>query len=211
MNVAPPSWIQTMLNSIDSFCHQLAYKNISVMFFFFCCCFFEQTFCQVLIWKHYIFRFWFSVNANKKRPPALCGSATPKTARPVKPLLSWQHFACACMWGFLSVCACICCILGEWQAQLFVVIWCMTRFTHAHTHTHAGQSTKQKALWERLGWHICVCVCLRMETVNMKCVCVCTLGRRGSPWHSRNKIRPSNTLNYKTSLWKKRKNVFNFH
>lgn len=156
MNVAPPSWIQTMLNSIDSFCHQLAYKNISVMFFFFCCCFFEQTFCQVLIWKH-IFWFWFSVIANKKRPPALCGSATPKTARPVKPLLSWQHFACACMWGFLSVCACICCILGEWQAQLFVVIWCMTRFTHAHTHTQDNQQNKRHSGNDWGGIYVCVC------------------------------------------------------
>lgn len=181
------------------------------MFFFFCCCFLN---------KHFV-RFWFEniifsdfgfLSTPTKNVLLRCVVEQPQRQPGRSNLCCHGNIshvrACEV---FLSVCACICCILGEWQAQLFVVIWCMTRFTHAHTHTHAGQSTKQKALWERLGWHICVCVCLRMETVNMKCVCVCTLGRRGSPWHSRNKIRPSNTLNYKTSLWKKRKNVFNFH
>lgn len=210
MNVAPPPaefrqcWTQSTLSAINW--HIKTFQSC----FFFLLLFFWTNILSGSDLKTLYFPILVFCHRQQKTSSCAVWFSNPKDSQAGQTFVVMATFR-MCVHVRFFECVCVH-LLYSWR-MTGTVVCCHLMYDaiHTRTHTHAGQSTKQKALWERLGWHICVCVCLRMETVNMKCVCVCTLGRRGSPWHSRNKIRPSNTLNYKTSLWKKRKNVFNFH
>ena len=155
MNVAPPSWIHTMLNSIDSFCHQLAYKNISVMVFF--CCFLNKHLSGSDL-KTLYFDFGFLSSPTKN--VLLCCVVQQPQRQPGQTNLCCHGnilHVCACAF---CVCVCVCVHLPySWRMTGTVVVCYQLMYDTIHTRTHRTIN-KTKGTLGRIGVaYMRVCVC----------------------------------------------------
>lgn len=158
MNVAPPSWIQTMLNSIDSFCHQLAYKNISVMFFFFV---------VVFLNKHFV-RFWFEniifsdfgfLSSPTKNVLLRCVVQQPQRQPGRSNLCCHGNIshvrACEVFWVCVRASA-VFLANDRHSCLLSSDVW-RDSHTHTHTHTQDNQQNKRHSGNDWGGIYVCVC------------------------------------------------------